>query len=98
MRASYPKALEIIPAAEDPVTAFYRRLFAGMDAPRVSLTLSPEEAHEAVMAGLVAPEDTRVSTLLAYRTPAGCGLMAIDKSRWDGLQALAIVTASTELQ
>ena len=67
MQARYPEALEILPAPEeeDPGTAFYRRLFAGMDAPRASITLSPEEAHQAVLAGLVTPEDTRAYTLLA---------------------------------
>ena len=100
MQARYPEALEILPAPEeeDPGTAFYRRLFAGMDAPRASITLSPEEAHQAVLAGLVTPEDTRAYTLLAYRTPEGFGLMAIDKARWDGMQFLDILTAPESLQ
>ena len=101
MQARYPEALEILPAPEeeeDPGTAFYHRLFAGMDAPRASITLSPEEAHQAVLAGLVTPEDTRAYTLLAYRTPEGFGLMAIDKARWDGMQFLDILTAPESLQ
>lgn len=100
MQARYPEALEILPAPEeeDPGTAFYRRLFAGMDAPRASITLSPEEAHQGVLAGLVTPEDTRTYTLLAYRTPEGFGLMAIDKARWDGMQFLEILTTSGSLQ
>ena len=100
MQARYPEALEILPAPEeeDPGTAFYHRLFAGLDAPRASITLSPEEAHQAVLAGLVTPEDTRAYTLLAYRTPEGFGLMAIDKARWDGMQFLEILTAPESLQ
>ena len=100
MQARYPEALEILPAPEeeDPGTAFYHRLFAGLDAPRASITLSPEEAHQAVLAGLVTPEDTRAYTLLAYRTPEGFGLMAIDKARWDGMQFLDILTAPESLQ
>lgn len=101
MQARYPEALEILPAPEeeeDPAAAFYRRLFAGMDAPRASITLSPAEAHQAVIAGLVTPEDTRLYTLLAYRTPEGFGLMAIDKARWDGMQFLDILTAPEGLQ
>ena len=101
MQARYPEALEILPAPEeeeDPGAAFYRRLFAGMDAPRASITLSPTEAHQAVLAGLVAPEDTRLCTLLAYRCPEGYGLMAIDKARWDGMKALDILTAPEGLQ
>ena len=101
MQARYPEALEILPAPEeeeDPAAAFYRRLFAGMDAPRASITLSPTEAHQAVMAGLVTPEDTRLYTLLAYRCPEGYGLMAIDKARWDGMKALDILTAPEGLQ
>ena len=101
MQARYPEALEILPAPEeeeDPAAAFYRRLFAGMDAPRASITLSPTEAHQAVMAGLVTPEDTRLYTLLAYRCAAGYGLMAIDKARWDGMKALEILTAPEGLQ
>lgn len=101
MQARYPEALEILPAPEeeeDPAAAFYRRLFAGMDAPRASITLSPAEAHQAVIAGLVAPEDTRLYTLLAYRTPESYGLMAIDKARWDGMQFLEILTAPDGLQ
>jgi len=101
MQARYPEALEILPAPEeeeDPGTALYRRLFAGMDAPRASITLSPEEAHQAVLAGLVTPEDTRAYTLLAYRIPEGFGLMAIDKARWDGMQFLEILTAPESLQ
>ena len=101
MQARYPEAREILPAPEeeeDPATAFYRRLFAGMDAPRASITLSPAEAHQAVIAGLVTPEDTRAYTLLAYRTPESYGLMAIDKARWDGMQFLDILTAPDGLQ
>jgi len=101
MQARYPEALEILPAPEeeeDPGAAFYRRLFAGMDAPRATITLSPAEAHQAVIAGLVTPEDTRAYTLLAYRTPEGFGLMAIDKARWDGMQFLDILTAPDGLQ
>lgn len=101
MQARYPEALEILPAPEeeeDPGTAFYHRLFAGMDAPRASITLSPAEAHQAVIAGLVTPEDTRLYTLLAYRTPESYGLMAIDKARWDGMQFLEILTAPDGLQ
>lgn len=63
-----------------------------------TITLSPAEAHQAVIAGLVTPEDTRAYTLLAYRTPEGFGLMAIDKARWDGMQFLDILTAPDGLQ
>ena len=101
MQARYPEALEILPAPEeeeDPGTAFYRRLFAGMDAPRATITLSPAEAHQAVIAGLVTPEDTRAYTLLAYRTPESYGLMAIDKARWDGMALLKILAAPEGLQ
>ena len=100
MRASYPEALEILPAPEeeDPGTVFYRRLFAGMDAPRATITLSPEEAHQAVIAGLVTPEDTRRYVLLAYRTPEAYGLMATDKGRWDGMELLKILAAPDGLQ
>ena len=92
MRASYPEALEIIPAEEDPGTAFYRRLFADMDAPRAAITLSPEEVHGAVMAGLIAPAATRGSVVLAFRDPARrCALMAIPREQWEPFTALAIL-------
>lgn len=92
MRADYPEAIEIIPAEEDHGTAFYRRLFAGMDAPRASVTLNPEETHRAVVAGLVRPEEARNAVLLATRDAEGnCALMAIPADRWDPFATLAML-------
>ena len=83
--------VDIYGGSEDPGAAFYAALFAGMDAPRCYVTLSPEDTHRAVVAGLVRPEDTR-AVILAYRDPSGsCALLAIPQGQWDPFKALALV-------
>ena len=80
------------PQGDDPAAPFYRRLFAGMDAPRCYVTLTPEDTHRAVVAGLIPPEDTRGAVLLATRDPSGsCALLAIPQGQWDPFKALALV-------
>jgi hypothetical protein len=106
LRRWYPNALALVPCddeadpeggepghpqEEDPA-AFYGRLFAGMDAPRCCATLSPEDTHRAVVAGLLRPEEARNAVLLATRDPAGnCALLAIPRERWNPFATLAML-------
>ena len=80
------------PQEEDPAAAFYSALFAGMDAPRCFVTLTPEDTHAAVVAGMIRPEEARGAVLLATRDPAGhCALLAIPQGQWDPFKVLALV-------
>jgi len=80
------------PQEEGPGAVFYSALFAGMDRPRCFVTLTPEDTHAAVVAGLVRPEEARGAVLLATRDPAGhCALLAIPREQWDPVAVLALI-------
>ena len=67
----------------------YAALFSGMDAPRCYVTLTPDDIHRAVVAGLLPPAEARGAVLLAIKSPAGYALMNIPKRDWDPFKALA---------
>lgn len=86
-----------LPQEADPAAPFYAELFRGMDAPRAYVTLSPEETHRAVVAGLIDPAATRGAVILATRDPQGhCALFAIPADRWDPFKVLALLDAGAD--
>ncbi|MCC7277475.1 MAG: hypothetical protein IT487_04045 [Chromatiaceae bacterium] len=77
-----------LPEEEDPGTAFYAALFTGRG-PRCYVTLTPEDIHRAVVAGLLPPAEARGAVLLAIKSPAGFALLTIPNRDWDPFKALA---------